>query len=216
MKFRLRLHAFDCVLSLGIVALAGSVSAQEPDPDPPERKAALPEVDPDSPSGIFGIRGQVAISSDAGLYIQNTSTTGAEDSSTVLVLRPAFDYFLMDNLSLGGFLGIEYQSVPTGQTTTWAIGPRIGYNIPVSSRFSFWPKAGFSFASTSQSVDQSPGDPEGESVSSTSLALNLFAPVMFHPVQHFFLGFGPALDVDLTGDVKTTVIAGRLTIGGWL
>jgi hypothetical protein len=46
--------------------------------------------------------------------------------------------------------------------------------------------------------------------------LNLFAPVMVHPAEHFFIGFGPALDTDLTGDVKATTIAGRLTIGGWL
>jgi Zn-finger protein len=31
----------------------------------------------------------------------------------------------------------------------------------------------------------------------------------------FYLGIGPALDVDLSGDVKTTSSAGRLTIGGW-
>ena len=52
--------------------------------------------------------------------------------------------------------------------------------------------------------------------SNTALALNLFVPVMFHPVEHFFLGFGPALDTDLSGDAKVTTFAGRLTLGGWI
>ena len=55
-----------------------------------------------------------------------------------------------------------------------------------------------------------------ETVSGSHVALNIFAPVMFHPVQHFFIGFGPALGTDLSGDAKVTTIAGRLTLGGWL
>jgi hypothetical protein len=39
---------------------------------------------------------------------------------------------------------------------------------------------------------------------------------MFHPVEHFFIGLGPAFDLDLSGDNKATTIAARLTLGGWL
>jgi hypothetical protein len=39
---------------------------------------------------------------------------------------------------------------------------------------------------------------------------------MVHPAEPFFMGFGPALDVDLSGDNRATIIAGRLTIGGWI
>ena len=74
-------------------------------------------------------------------------------------------------------------------------------------------EARISLANTSVSDDD---DLDDDDESSTGLQLNLFAPVMFHPVQHFFLGFGPALDVDLSGDAKATTIAARLTIGGWL
>jgi hypothetical protein len=95
-----------------------------------------------------------------------------------------------------------------------SIGPRLGYNLPVSDRLSVWPKLGFSLANTTVNDDSAVGDDEEES--NTSVQLNLFAPLMFHPVQHFFLGFGPALDIDLSGDAKATTIAARLTIGGWL
>lgn len=201
-----------------ILFCVGGARAQERD-TPPHRDPALPAVAANSPSGIFGAKGQLAISSDAGLSISNTSITGVDGSTTSVQLRPAIDYFIVDNLSLGGFIGLDYTSNPNGHTTTFAIGPRVGYNLAFSERFSVWPKVGFSYSTTSVSQDlneQQPGPTISRNDSSNALALNLFVPIMFHPVQHFFLGFGPALDTDLTGDPKTTVIAGRLTIGGWL
>lgn len=38
---------------------------------------------------------------------------------------------------------------------------------------------------------------------------------MFHPVEHFSIGFGPVVDADLSGDNKSNPFGGRLTIGGW-
>jgi hypothetical protein len=185
-----------------------------------QRQVALPPVRADSPSGIFGGSGQLAISSDAGFSLSNTSLSEADGSSTALILRPAVDYFVVDNLSLGGFLGLEYNTAPGGSSTAMSIGPRVGYNLPFGERWSVWPKLGFSFASTSQKVDDvtlPTGEVvEGRDETSTSLQLNIFAPVMFHPVEHFFLGLGPAFDLDLTGDNKATTIAARLTLGGWL
>ncbi|HEY5960146.1 MAG TPA: hypothetical protein VIV60_26515, partial [Polyangiaceae bacterium] len=130
-----------CAIGLTSVAcmtvlLPTSASAQDNRNPDNTRTAAVPQVDPNTPAGTFGAKRQLAISSDAGLYIENVSTSGVDGSATTLQLRPAFDYFIIDNLSLGGFLGIQYQSVPTGHSTTWSIGPRIGYNIPFSDRFS--------------------------------------------------------------------------------
>lgn len=192
----------------------------QPDAGPNERQVALPPVAADSPSGIFGAKGQLAISSDAGFSLSNTSLSESDGSSTTLILRPAVDYFVVDNLSLGGFLGLDYNNAPGGSSTAMSIGPRIGYNLPFGERWSVWPKLGFSFASTSQKTDDTTlptGEVvEGRDETSTSLQLNIFAPLMFHPVEHFFLGLGPAFDLDLTGDNKATTIAARLTLGGWL
>lgn len=192
------------------------VSAQEA----AEERRAVPNVPADAPSAIFGTKGQLAISSDAGFELSNTSISDVDGSTTRLILRPAIDYFVVDYLSLGGFLGLEYLSTPGGSTTQFSIGPRVGYNIPFSESFSFWPKLGFSLASTSVEAEDTE-TPDGvivpgEEESSTSLQLNIFAPVMFHPVEHFFLGVGPAFDLDLTGDEKATTIAARLTLGGWM
>jgi hypothetical protein len=51
--------------------------------------------------------------------------------------------------------------------------------------------------------------------SGDAFTLNLFAPIMFHPAPHFFVGFGPFLDTDLSGSDKVTTYGAKLTIGGW-
>jgi hypothetical protein len=173
-----------------------------------------------SPAGRFGEKGQKAISSDVGLSLSNTRVSGGSGSSTVLVLRPALDFFVADSLSVGGFVGVEYASAPGGSSTAVSVGPRVGYDVPLAERLSIWPKIGFAIARTSQ-TDEGATLPSGVIVGrseddNTSVQLNLFVPIMFHPVEHFFLGLGPALDQDLNGDAKATVLAVRLTIGGWI
>lgn len=163
------------------------------------------------PSRNFGLSGQLAISSDAGLSLEHVSPGGL----TRITLYPAADYFIGDNISLGGFIGLTYTTTDGGSQTRFAIGPRVGYNIRLSDLISVWPKIGFSFSTTSSDVDA------GENVEVTTsdnsgIALNLFVPLMFHPAQHFFAGFGPFLDTDLSGDDKVTSFGLRLTIGGWL
>ena len=177
----------------------------------------LPEVRESSPSGRFGDKGQLAISSDAGLSLANTSLSGVEDSTTTLVLRPALDWFFADSISFGGFVGVDYTSAPSGSTSVLSVGPRVGYNLRVGDRLSIWPKVGLAIANTTLSVeDAGIGPDDDDEESNTSAQLNLFVPLAFHPVQHFFLGLGPALDVDLSGEQKATTVAARLTIGGWI
>jgi hypothetical protein len=184
------------------------------------KQTALPAVAANSPAGIFGDRHELAISSDAGFELSNTNLSGQGGSTTTLTLRPAVDYFVIDSLSIGGFLGLDYTAPPGGSTTAFSIGPRVGYNLRFSERFSVWPKIGFSFASTTEKRD-AVTLPDGTRVdptdtTNTSVQLNIFVPVMFHPVQHFFIGLGPAFDLDLSGSNKATTIAARLTLGGWM
>ena len=183
-----------------------------------QQRPDLPAVAASTPAGRFGDKSQLTISSDAGLEIATTSVSGIDGSATKITLRPALDYFVLNNFSVGGFLGLDYTKTAGSHATTFGIGPRVGYNLAFSDKFSVWPKLGFSYSNTDVSDDVvTTGDTTTSTGASGShLALNVFIPVMFHPVQHFFLGFGPALDTDLSGDARTTTIAGRLTIGGWL
>ena len=178
----------------------------------------LPAVAANTPAGRFGDKAQLTISSDAGLEIASTSVSDIDGSTTKITLRPAVDYFVANNFSVGGFIGLDYVKAADSHATTFAIGPRVGYNLAFSEKFTVWPKLGFSYSSTDVSTEVSTGPDTTTSTgaSGSHIALNVFVPVMFHPVQHFFIGFGPALDTDLSGDARTTIIAGRLTIGGWL
>ena len=170
----------------------------------------MPQVPANSPSGVFGGKGQLAILAEAGVVFEHKSFSDSDASSTTLVLRPAVDYFVIDHLSVGAFTGVSYEKAQGASTTSYGIGPRVGYDIPFTPRFSIWPKAGLSFNSNTLKTDT-----PSASISNSHLALNLFAPVMFH-TNHYFVGFGPALDTDLTGDLKTTTFGLRLNVGGWL
>lgn len=154
----------------------------------------------------FGNPRQWVFSTDAGLSIARTTISGQDGAITTLVLQPAADYFVIKNLSVGGAIGLTYQKVGGASGTRFTIGPRVGYNFELSRLLSVWPKLGFSYAHANQDV----GD------NSNSLALNLFAPVMLHPAPHFFAGFGPFLDADLSGDTRSTTWGFKLTLGGWI
>ena len=115
---------------------------------------------------------------------------------------PAADYFLIQNLSLGGSIGFDYEKVKGDDSVRFSIGPRVGYNFPFTNLLSFWPKLGFAYAYSSHG--------------GSAFAFNLFAPVMIHPTTHFFAGFGPFLDADLSGNDRVTIYGVKLSIGGWL
>lgn len=172
---------------------------------------------PDGPAGEFGIANSWAFSSDAALLIQRATQSQVGGAVTSVTLSPATDIFLARNFSVGGFASFTYTKAGVNDSMRIAVGPRIGYNIPFSKRGSIWPKLGFSYARTSSSVMFTSGSKSAMlEVDQHALALNFFVPVMFHPVTHFFLGFGPFLDTDMNGDNRATVWGGKLTLGGWL
>jgi hypothetical protein len=169
------------------------------------------------PAEQFGGKGQLAISSDAALSISNTSLSGVDDTTTRIQLQPAVDYFVIRSLSIGGSVLFSYAKTGGTHSTSFGIGPRVGYNIPFSDLVSVWPKIGFSIANTSQPTKiVTPTGTTTDNVSNTAVALNVFVPVMFHPAPHFFAGFGPFIDTDLSGESKATTYGAKLTIGGWL
>jgi hypothetical protein len=206
-------HIRSCLsLSLfGIVGLFGAVAGAE-------ETVGGAATTPGSPVSVFGNKGQIAISSEAGATFERTSISGVDGSTTSFVLRPGVDYFLIKQLSLGAFVGVDYGSVRGASTTVFSIGPRVGYDLAFSDYFSIWPRAGFSYNSTKSETDEQ--QLGGVTVPSTSdtngaIALNLFAPILYH-THRFFAGVGPALDTDLSGDAKATTFAVRVTLGGWV
>jgi opacity protein-like surface antigen len=165
------------------------------------------------PTYGFGHAGELALSSDAALIIQHSS-----EDVTTLQLSPAADYFVIDRLSVGGFISLDYTKSGRSDGSRFGIGPRVGYNFGLSDTFSIWPKAGLAYthSSTSTTVAETDTMTTETSRDGDALALNLFVPFMVHPVKHFFAGFGPFLDADLSGKNRVTVVGAKLTLGGWL
>ena len=165
------------------------------------------------PALRFGQQEQLAFSSDEALTISSTTQNGVSGSVTNIQFQPGIDWFVIDNLSIGGVMQFNYTSAGAGHASTFGAGPRVGYNVPFSDLLSLWPKVGMSIDSTSTTTSTPAGS---TSASSTSVALNLFVPLMFHPAPHFFVGFGPFLDADLSGTPQATTWGAKLTLGGWI
>jgi hypothetical protein len=177
-----------------------------------------------SPTDVgLGTVGQFVVSDDVQVTLlrQSLSQGGQTRDVTGIQLQPAFDYFVSPNLSIGGQVRILYASVDNGagstdDTTTLGLLPRIGYNVALSPGASIWPRVALGYVHTSGSSFN------GQVTSSSyTVSLEVFVPLIFQPVPHFFLGGGPLVSTDLVSKldsndgVKTTNIGLQSTIGGY-
>ena len=113
------------------------------------------------------------------------------DGSPFDVPRFAFDYLVIDHLSIGGSLG--YASVDADQQNDFSafiVSPRIGYAYAFGRVVGIWPRGGFTYHSTN--VDNG-FDEKG-------FALTLECPFTFSPASHFAFHIGPSFDIDMFGE----------------
>lgn len=160
-------------------------------------------------SAGFGAAGQWTFSTDTALSIERRTLSDSDGAATTISILPAADFFVLENLSVGGVIGVVYQKSGENRSTSFRLGPRVGYNFEFSRMLSVWPKLGFSYSFNKQKSD-------GNTDKNNAAQINLFVPVMLHPAPHFFAGFGPFLDTDLNGDNRATTWGFRLTLGGWV
>jgi hypothetical protein len=124
-----------------------------------------------------------------------------------LRLHPSVDYFIAPNVSVGGVIGIQYNS-GNPSVTTIDVGARAGYNLHIVDQFGFWPMAGIYFSSTR--VSSTATTP---SSSSNSTFLGIFAPFLVHIVPHFFVGAGPSFNLALGNGGNSYGL--DTVVGGW-
>jgi hypothetical protein len=192
---------------------------------PPAGYPPPPPMQGDAMTVLFGAPGQLVISDDMFISAINTKQNppdniagGTSSSSTFIQFRPAVDIFVASGLSIGGQVDISLFSddATDGSTTTVGVVPRMGYNIPLGSKASIWPRiaAGYYFSS----YGAGGGYP---STSGYTFTFSAFVPVLFHPVPHFFIGGGPRFSTDLVSkyedaDQATFSQFGvQTTIGGY-
>jgi hypothetical protein len=91
-------------------------------------------------AGLFGDQGQWAFSiSSDNEFPFSFSKTGGGDWG--LTFRPSADYFIAPNVSVGGIVSLS----SGGGNSSIGFGPRVGYDLIVSSLISIWFRGGVFF-----------------------------------------------------------------------
>jgi hypothetical protein len=155
----------------------------------------------------FGAVGQLALS--LGATADEPFFLHRSGGNWQLQLAPAADYFLWPHVSVGGLVSLDYASggVGTGTNasgaTTFKIAARAGYSLALDERFSVWPLAGLALGYHSENHS-----------SDTNTWLTIYAPVLFHPAAHVFVGVGPSFNVNLSGPAGSGWGVDSM-LGGW-
>jgi hypothetical protein len=141
---------------------------------------------------------------------------------TTFWVAPAFDYFVIDHLSIGGLVELSTTSgtvdlpinnsgatqnfnLPT--TTNFTLLPRIGYMIPLANdRIGIWPRAGLGYASR-QAANGNVNNQSKETFSSVIASVDV--GFLFRLNETFFLRAAPEMTFSLGGSHSSTDNAGR-------
>lgn len=200
-------------MSFRITAVGVVVGAALMAPAALAQAAPEPRASNGPPFG-FGAPGQIAISSDFSAQIgthAEVDPNGPNPASrTTVALGPALDVFVMQNFSVGGQVAFAWEKSGRSHVTGLGAGPRVGYDVPITDTFSFWPKGGMFFSVWSD-----------QNASGSRVTAQVYAPFLFHPAPHFFVGFGPYFGVDLlsrwdgTAANRNIDFALATTVGGW-
>ena len=133
--------------------------------------------------------------------------------------RLAFDYMVIDQLSIGGALGFAHSDESgdnLGAPTTFLVAPRVGFLHMFGRVAGIWPRGGFTYHSSV--VDRV------YSENGFGLNLECMFPIVVAP--HFGFEFGLAFDQSLTAtrnpdngpdiDITYRSIAPQVGLFGWI
>jgi hypothetical protein len=105
--------------------------------------------------------------------------------------RVAFDYTVIDHLSIGGSFGYYSIDADDGADLSgFVLSPRVGYIVQFGRVVGIWPRGGFTYHN-----GEAPYDNNG-------LALTLECPFTFAPTEHFAFHVGPTFDIDMFGKAE--------------
>lgn len=140
-----------------------------------------------------------------------------QDSRLSVPARVGYHRFLSDGLSLGLLASYLENGV---STTTWMVGPRVGYSFPMGNDLSFWLRGGINY--TSMDIGFGLGTMESWNLLGAGDLLFVYTPV-----EHVGLIFGAVAEFGLAGkmsiksdnpmvtggesqDIRQTFIAGTM------
>jgi hypothetical protein len=178
---------------LGTASVAAAQEQSLPGKAEEQAESKMEMVKSSSGAANFGLVNQLVIAQDFAFNLSTDINDDASDS-LAFTLSPAADFFIQENLSIGGFVTIDHEFREGENPTTLALGVRAGYNIPVAENASVWTRVGFAIANRDEATLGA-----GSTGGDTSAELSLSAPVLFHPVNHFFVGAGPSVTFRIGG-----------------
>jgi len=150
----------------------------------------------------FGARGQVV--PFGGVSYTHGSAGG--NSADQLTLAPGVFWFPTNSLAIGGSVQYAYGSGAGFTAHNLGFEPLVGFGVPLGDRFAFFPRVGMAFSWRFPS----PGN------STDRIFIDGYAPLLFIPASHFYIGFGPALAVDVASSLaKQTQVGFTTEIGGY-
>lgn len=142
-----------------------------------------------------------------------------ERSNTTIHIQPAFDYFLLDGLSLGVMAGFAYESdrevappVASGWFSELAGAIRLGAAIGVGAHARLWPRGSVVYRRTTH---------QGGIAPTHDVALHLYVPIVFFAFTHLHWGVGPYFIKDVeskVGDITLPqghALGIAFTLGAW-
>jgi hypothetical protein len=208
-----------------VMTASSAALAQDPPQDPMQPPPVAPSMQTAGGVGM-GRQGQIVLAADmpflttAPLFkIVRTSVSMGGGSSTDIVIAPSGDYFIAPNISVGALVGFSNGPVLGGDGTTFGVMPRAGYSLALTDVLSIWPRLGIGYFHTSYSFTG------GGSGSGYVIPLLIEAPILWHPANHFFIGAGPMLSLELANSgesggmsvdlAKTTNLGVTTMIGGY-
>ncbi len=220
--------SFLALTVLGLSLVAGLARAQSFPTTAPEFQG--PPVVSLTANERFGNKGQLVLTGamDVNFTYDSIKVPGGGNSvsTTDINALPSLDYFVAQDVSLGGFFGVQYSKVDSGvhpSTLAFLVGPQIGVNIQASPRASLYPRLGVGYRRSTDKQDSTLGG--SDKIDTDSVRVFLFAPIMAHLAPHFFVGFGPMLSIDLVSKakvdgkssdgVKHRIFGVQLEVGGW-
>jgi hypothetical protein len=151
----------------------------------------------------FGARGQLV--PFGGVSYGHTSAGG--NSADQLTLAPGLFWFPTNGLAIGGSVQYAYSSGFGGfKVHSLGFEPLVGFAAPIADRLAFFPRVGMAFAWQFPTAGNS----------TDRIFIDGYAPLLFIPTSHFYVGFGPSLAVDVASSfAKQTSVGLTTEIGGY-
>ena len=137
--------------------------------------------------------------------VSYTHTSAGADVNLIFV-APGAMWFPTNNVAIGGQLIYAFADFGPSVHEV-GFEPLVGFAVPLADHVAFFPRVGMQF----QWLLPTAGN------SANRVAIDGFAPLLFIPVPHFFIGFGPQLNVEVASSaaIKVTFFGLATQIGGY-